>query len=50
MSYSGNLGRNEEDGSLVLLEVLLGQASEGKLQMNGIQSFPMPFYGRRLRF
>ena len=43
MSFIGNLGRNEEHGSLVLLEVLLGQASKGRLEMNGIQSFPMPF-------
>ena len=43
MSFIGNLGRNEEVGSLVLLEVLLGQAFERRLERNGIQSFPMLF-------
>ena len=43
MSFAGNLGRNEEAGSLVLLEVLLGQASGRRLERNGIQSFPMSF-------
>ena len=32
-----------EVGSLVLLEVLLGQASGRRLETNGIKSFPMPF-------
>ena len=36
MSYAGSLGRSEEAGSLMLLEVLLGQASGRRLERNGI--------------
>ena len=43
MSFAGNLGRNEEAGSHVLLEVLLGQASGRRLERNGIQPFLMLF-------
>ena len=43
MSFVGNLGRNEEVGSFMLLEVLLGQASGRSLERNGIQSFPTSF-------
>ena len=40
---AGNLGRNEEAGSLVLLEVLMGQVFGRRLERNRIQSFPMSF-------
>ena len=36
MSYAGSLGRSEEAGSLMLLEVLLEQASGRRLERNGI--------------
>ena len=36
MSYARSLGRNEEAGSFVILEVLLGQASGRRLERNGI--------------
>ena len=39
----GSLGSNEEARPLVLLEVLLGQASGRRLERNGIQSFAMLF-------
>ena len=43
MSFAGNLGRNEEAGSLVLLKVLMGQVFGRRLERNRIQSFPMSF-------
>ena len=43
MLSAGSLGRFEEVGSHVLLEVLLGQVSRRRLGRNGIQSLPMSF-------